>query len=260
MIVSGRRPRGPDVGGHEHEPADLDLESAGIVFRDVPPDQLQGFLDRFLAVLRRLVDADFRVMDVADQLAEGPPGDAPQQVEEGELDRRQRRADGDSVVPEVEAVDEDLLHEEIQVPRVLADEERLQVVDEERVEHLQPAVPHREAHGAVARAHSAQEAVSEPQQLEALDHDGRGEQRSLQHRLPEDLVQLRVTGVRLAGEGIHGVSGSRQRSRHATEKAGLDEATSGGHHAAIVPASVAVRPMGSGLELCSPERRARFKT
>ena len=194
MIVSVRPlgADGLDVGGHEHEPADLDLEGVGIVFRDVPLDQLQGFLDRLLAVLRRLVDADLRVMDVADQLAEGLAGDASQQVEDGELDRGQRRADGDAVVPEVEAVDEDLLQEEIQVPRVLADEERLQVVDEERVEHRQPAVPHREALGAVARTHPAQEAVSVPQQLEALDDDGRREQLALQHRLPEDLVQLRV--------------------------------------------------------------------
>ena len=187
---------GPDIGGHEHEPADLDLEGAGVVLRDVPPDQLQGLLDRLLAVLRRLVDADLRVMDVADQLAEGLPGDASQEVEDGELDRGERRADGDAVVPEVEAVDEDPLEEQIQVSGVLADEERLQVVDEERVEHLQPAVPHREALGPVARAHPAQEAVSVPQQLEALDDDGRGEQLALQHRLPEDLVQLRVARVR----------------------------------------------------------------
>jgi hypothetical protein len=40
--------------------------------------------------------------------------------------------------------------------------------------NTQPGVPHREAFGPVARAHPAQEALSVPQRLEALDDDGRG--------------------------------------------------------------------------------------
>ena len=61
---------GMDVGGHEHEPADFDLEGVGVVFGDIPFDQLQGFLDGFFAVFGRLVNGDLRVMDIPDQLAE----------------------------------------------------------------------------------------------------------------------------------------------------------------------------------------------
>ena len=44
------------------------------------------------------------MMDIADQLANGLLGDESQQIQNGKLDGGQRRAEGDAVEPEIEAV------------------------------------------------------------------------------------------------------------------------------------------------------------
>ena len=44
-----------DIRGHEHEPADFDLDGVGIAFGDIPFDQVQGFLDGLFTVFSRLV-------------------------------------------------------------------------------------------------------------------------------------------------------------------------------------------------------------
>src|ERR1035438_3468026 len=114
-------------------------------------------------------------MDIPNQLPNGLFGDASQQVEDGKLNGRQRSADGNAVVPEIKAVDENLFQEQVQVPRILADEERLQVMEENRVESIQPAMPHRNAFGAVTRTHSTQEIVLIPKQFKGLNNDRGGE-------------------------------------------------------------------------------------
>src|ERR1035438_2772271 len=118
-------------------------------------------------------------MDIPTQLPNGLFGDASQQVEDGKLNGRQRSADGNAVVPEIKAVDENLFQEQVQVPRILADEERLQVMEENRVEFFQTAVPNRNAFGAVTRTHPAQKIVLIPKQFKSFDDDRGGEQFSL---------------------------------------------------------------------------------
>src|SRR3974390_1513863 len=99
------------------------------------------------------------MMDLANQLPDGLIGHASQQVENRKLNRGQRCADGYPVVSEIKPVDKHLLQEQVQVPRVLADEERLQVIQEYGVKRFQPAVPDRNAFGTIARAYSAEKIV-----------------------------------------------------------------------------------------------------
>ena len=180
---------------HEHQPADLDLEGMGVVFRDVPLDQIERFLDGLLAILRGLVDSHLRVVNLADQLAHGLAGDAPEHVENGELDGGQGHAESHAAQPEVEAVDIDLLQQQVQVARVLADEERLHLVDEDGLERIQLAVPDRNSLGPVPGTHPAQEIALVPKQLQRLDDDRRREQLLLENGLPEDLIEHGVPGV-----------------------------------------------------------------
>ena len=60
-------------------------------------------------------------MEIADQLAEGFARDPAEHVEDGELDRGQRNADGHAVEPVVEFVDEDFLEEQVEIAGVLAE-------------------------------------------------------------------------------------------------------------------------------------------
>ena len=55
----------------------------------------------------------------------------------------------------LKTVDKYLFHEEVQVSRVFADEERLQVMEENRVKCIQPAMPNRNTLRTVARPHPA---------------------------------------------------------------------------------------------------------
>ena len=176
-------------------PPILILRALALILGHIPFDQVQGFLDRLFAVFRRLVNGDLPVMDIPDQLAHGLVGDASQHVEDRELDRGQRDADGHAVVSEIEAVDEDLFQEQVQVARILADEERLELQEEDRIKGVEPAMADGNAFRTVARTHPAQKTVLIPKQFEALDDHRGGEQLPLQHRLAQDFIQLGVARV-----------------------------------------------------------------
>ena len=152
-------------------------------------------------------------MDFADQLADRFVGDAAQHIENGEFDCRQRSANRNSVVPEIESENENFLQQEVEVSRVLADEKWLQVVKEDRIKRLHYAVPHRHSLRTVARAHAAKKIVLVPQQFQRLYNDRGAEEFPLQHRLAEDLVQPAVPRIRICG--FRPSSGrARGRCRH----------------------------------------------
>src|SRR5208337_2889445 len=141
---------------------------------DIPFDQVQRFLDGLFAIFGGLVNGDLAVLDVPNQLAHGLVGDASQHVEDRKLDRGQRRANGNTVVPEIEAVDKDLFQEQVQVPRIFADEERLEFEDEDRIKGVEPAMADGNAFRTVARAHPAEETVSIPKQFERFNNNWGG--------------------------------------------------------------------------------------
>src|ERR1051326_1673884 len=101
------------------------------------------------------------MIDIANQLADGLAGNAPEHVENGELNRGQRCPDGNAVVTEIEIVDEDLFQEQVEVARIFADEERVQVMRKNRVKRVQTAMPDRKAFRAIARTDPAQMRRSE---------------------------------------------------------------------------------------------------
>ncbi len=163
---------GVHVGGHEHEVTDLDLEGLGVVFRDGLLDSIDGFLQGALAPLGGDVDGNFGMVDVANQLPEGAAGHAPEEIEDGKFNGGQRQAERDAVVAKVESIDVDLLQEEVQVAGILAQEKRLQVVQEDRVEPIDVAVRDGNALGAVGRPDATEIAVLPAKKLDALDDDG----------------------------------------------------------------------------------------
>src|SRR5690242_7072950 len=101
-------------------------------------------------------------MDLADELTDWFLRDSAEQVENGEFDGRQRCADGNAVVAEVEPIDKNLFQQQVQVPGILPEKERLQVVGENRLERLQPTVPDRYAFRPVPRTYPAKEIVLVP--------------------------------------------------------------------------------------------------
>ena len=169
-------------------------------------------------------------MDITDQLADRFAGDPAQHVEDGELDAGQGDADGHAVESVVELVDEDFLEQQIEVAGILAEEERLQMVQKNRVNIADPGMGDGDALRAVARAQRrAQEAALVAQQFQALDDHGRCEQLSLEHRLAEDFIQLGVAGIpgRCGGRAK---GGSRQSRCHAAKNTRLKKGTTIGFH------------------------------
>src|SRR5258708_14897357 len=108
-------------------------------------------------------------MDVANQLADGLASDAPQQIENGKLDGGQWRADGYSVVPEIESIDKNLFQQPIQVPRIFAEKERPEVMMEDRVKCVKSAMTHGYALRPAGRTHAAQEIIFVPEQFKGFD-------------------------------------------------------------------------------------------
>src|SRR3974390_1782067 len=135
-LGSSFRPNGMNVGGHEHQAANFDLQRLAIVFGHVPFDELQRLLHRFFTVFGRLVNRHVGVVNITNQFADWFAGNAAQHVQYGKLDRGQWRANRNAVVPEVKSVNENLLQQEIQVARVFADKEWLQIIEENREEGL----------------------------------------------------------------------------------------------------------------------------
>src|SRR5581483_2184376 len=112
------------------------------------------------------------------------------------LNRGQRCAERNAVVPEIETINENPFQEQVEVPRVFPEKKRAQLVEKDWVERVEFAVPDRNALRSIARAHAAQEIVPIPKQLEALDNNRGGKQFPFENRLLQDFVEPGITGIR----------------------------------------------------------------
>jgi len=105
---------------------------------------------------------------------------------------------------DLEAIVDDEVHmffeetyhlEQVQVACVFANEERLQPVDEDRIERTETAVTDRNTFGPIRRTHPAEEIALVPKQFQGLDDDRSRKQLLLENRLFEDLIERGVPGV-----------------------------------------------------------------
>src|SRR5262249_34496216 len=96
------------------------------------------------------------------------------------------------------------------VPRIFANKEGLQIIDENGVEGFQSAMPDRNPFSPITRAHSTKKVVFVTQQFESVDNNGCREEFSLENGLIEDFVQPGITRVLASGAHWRSLPGNPQ--------------------------------------------------
>ena len=117
-----------------HAAANLDLERPGLGFHDLLLEVLHDRLGGDVAFAVGAVDGNLGVVNVTDQLPDGFVRDAAEHVEDRELDRGERHPQRKALQLVIALIDVHLLQQRLQIARVLAEEERLQPIDLNRVE------------------------------------------------------------------------------------------------------------------------------
>ncbi len=192
--------------GVAHAAAELEFDCLCVGDGDVALEVVDGLFGGDAAFSIGLVDGDAAVVDlVADEEADGAVRHFAEHVEDGELDGGDGDPDGEALSFVVVLVDGGFGDEVFDVTRVLADEERRDVFDEERIEdrHLL-RVGDGDSFVAIFGADAAEILLFVAQEFDALDDDGVFEEFALEDRLLEDGVEFGVALLKCSGESVTG--------------------------------------------------------